>query len=112
MRLLGILLLIGLINARCTINRTTFVDNATINDTSDTGDSTLTIFLLERDIPIEIRRLGIVTIPVGASAVDQNVKKQLRLKCKEIGANGAYRIADGFYPSIGSIPYLVFKYKK
>lgn len=105
-------MLVSLLNARCTINRTTFIGNATINDTSDIGDTTLTIFLLERDIPVEIRRLGVVTIPVGAGAIDKSVKKQLRLKCSEIGANGAYRIADGFYPSAGSIPYLVFKYKK
>lgn len=112
MRLIAVTLLVCLLNGACTIVRTTFTDNRTINDTSDVGDSTLTVFLLERDIPAEIERLGVVTIPVGASSIDKNVKKQLKLKCKELGANGAYRIADGFYPSIGSIPYLVFKYKK
>lgn len=90
----------------------TSTDNSTATTISARSDTTLTIFLLERDIPMEIKRLGVVNIAVGTGAVDKSVKEKLKQKCQELGANGAYLISDGFYPSVGLVPYLIFKYKK
>lgn len=106
------LLLLGWILIGCVTTQVISADNSTVSNISSTSDTTLTIFLLERDIPMEIKRLGVVTIPIGASTIDKVVKEKLKLKCQELGANGAYRISDGFYPSAGIVPYLVFKYKK
>lgn len=112
MKLRLALLLLSWTLTRCVTTQVTSAANSTINDIPSTSDTTLTIFLLERDIPLEIKRLGVVTIPIGASTIDKVVKEKLKLKCRELGANGAYRISDGFYPSAGIVPYLVFKYKR
>ncbi|GAB3803309.1 hypothetical protein GCM10028819_33020 [Spirosoma humi] len=106
------LLLLSWTLISCATTRVSSADNSTIDNSQAANDTSLTIFLLERDIPVEIERLGVVTISVGQATVDKVVKEKLKLKCKELGANGAYRISDGFYPNAGMIPYLVFKYKR
>ncbi|AKD55440.1 hypothetical protein [Spirosoma radiotolerans] len=106
------LLFLGWTLARCATTQFTPTDSSTIGDGQVVSDTTLTIFLLERDIPADIKRLGVITISVGTAITDKMVKERLKLKCKELGANGAYRISDGFYPNAGSIPYLVFRYRK
>ena len=76
--------------------------------------SPVNIFLLERDLPKDIERLGIVSIlPTSQVAIglDNQVKQQLKEDCKRLGANGAYRISDGTYSSL-VISYLVFRYEK
>ena len=107
-----VLILLSWLVVGCVTTQFTSTDNSTATDISATSDTTLTVFLLERDIPTEIKRLGVVTIYIGASTIDKTVKRQLKLKCQEFGANGAYRITDGFYPSAGIVPYLIFKYKR
>ena len=74
----------------------------------------VTIFLLERDIPPVIKRLGVVLISTTNHSVyiDRVVKQELQKKCQEVGANGAYRLSEGYYPTNRlEIPYLVFKYE-
>lgn len=107
-------LLLSWIIVGCITSQVTSTDNNTSTGTSQTTDTTLTVFLLERDIPTEIKRLGVVTILTDSAGfgADKKIKEQLKQKCQELGANGAYRIADGFYPGAGAIPYLVFKYKR
>ena len=80
-----------------------------------TDSSSVRIFLLERDIPQDIERLGVVSLSTlnqrPGLNIDQQVKRQLQTDCQRLGANGAYRINDGtYYPGI--VSYLVFKYKK
>lgn len=63
-------------------------------------DSLITIFLLERDRPVQMQRLGVVSIvPPDPSPyrMDNSVKQQLRQDCERLGTNGAYRINDGPY---------------
>ncbi|WP_425290898.1 hypothetical protein [Spirosoma linguale] len=74
----------------------------------------VTIFLLERDIPSVINRLGVVRIVADRNYlnVDSTVKQELQRRCKELGANGAYRLSEGYYPgNRPEIHYLVFKYE-
>lgn len=111
MKLIIALLFLGWTLTGCVTTQVTSADNSTLLGNGQVeGDNNLTIFLLERDIPTTIKRLGVVTISVGTATTDKMVKERLKLKCQELGANGAYRISDGFYPNAGSIPYLVFKY--
>ena len=88
-----------------------------INEVSSTNNPAIlspTVFLLERDIPQDIERLGIVTIALNSRAtlnVDSYVKEQLAKDCQTLGANGAYRVNDGtYFPNI--VSYLVFRYRK
>jgi hypothetical protein len=48
------------------------------------------------------------------SRTDEFVKKELQKQCQQLGANGAYRLNDGYYPGTRreEVPYLVFKYAK
>ncbi|WP_052731129.1 hypothetical protein [Spirosoma radiotolerans] len=110
MKLMVALLFLSWTLTGCVTTQVTSADNSTFSNGQVDGDTNLTIFLLERDIPTAIKRLGVVTISVGTATTDKMVKERLKLKCQELGANGAYRISDGFYPNAGSIPYLVFKY--
>jgi hypothetical protein len=74
----------------------------------------VTIFLLERDIPPVIKRLGVVLISTTTRGVnvDRVVKRELQKRCEDLGANGAYRLSEGYYPTNTlDIPYLVFNYK-
>jgi hypothetical protein len=70
MKLLPILCLLSWIGVGCTRIQVTSIDNSTATAIAEKPDTTLTIFLLERDIPMEIKRLGVVNIPVGTGAVD------------------------------------------
>ncbi|GAB3270959.1 hypothetical protein GCM10027347_41960 [Larkinella harenae] len=80
----------------------------------EADSSSVTVFLLERDIPQDIEKLGVVTIANIERATvntDKHVKRQLQKDCQRLGANGAFRVNDGTYhPAI--VNYLVFKYKK
>jgi hypothetical protein len=84
------------------------------NGISMADTSGVTVFLLERDIPQDIERLGVVSISVNSRptlTIDEQVKQQLNKDCQRLGANGAYRVNDGtYYPLI--VNYLVFRYKK
>lgn len=74
----------------------------------------VTIFLLERDLPKEFQRIGIVSISPrsrSASSIDNEVKDQLLADCKRLGANGAYRISDATYDPL-VISYLLFNYER
>jgi hypothetical protein len=75
----------------------------------------VTVFLLERDIPPVIKRLGVVLISTTdhGVGVDRVVKRALQKKCQELGANGAYRLNEGYYPTNTlAIPYLIFTYEQ
>ncbi|XWW43784.1 hypothetical protein JYG30_13370 [Fibrella sp. USSR17] len=81
-------------------------------DSSGNAGNAVTIFLLERDIPPVTKRLGIVYIPINprSLSVDKKVKRELLKKCQELGANGAYRLVEGYYPTNSFyVPYLLLK---
>ncbi len=72
----------------------------------------VTVFLLERDLPREFERRGIVAITPPAQApadLAHWVKQRLQEESQKRGANGALRINEGTYPP-HVIRYLVFKY--
>jgi hypothetical protein len=97
--------------AACVRTRTQSFD-----ETMQTLDSAgVTVFLLERDLPASIERLGVVrlTYPSAYAGLNKDVavKRQLITACQRLGANGAYRTNDGFYPPY-SVSYLVFRYQK
>ncbi len=82
------------------------------NSTSAIDTSGVTIFLLERDIPQNIKKLGIVSMRINNNAgmnMDGYVKTQLKKDCQKLGANGAFRTHDGSYPPF-IVSYLVFRY--
>ena len=85
-----------------------------VNSVELDNSSSVKIFLLERDVPQDIKRLGVVSLSVNSRPglnVDEDVKRQLIKNCQQLGANGAYRINDGtYYPMI--VSYLVFRYEK
>lgn len=114
MKLIGCLLMLNVFMMGCATSNTIPVSEAGIVNPMDT--SGVTIFLLERDIPPTIKKLGVVSIPFqlttfNINRIDGIVKAKLNESCQKIGANGAYRINDGsYYPKI--ISYLVFRYDK
>lgn len=113
MRITIICFFLGTLLVGCSTSQTTFSDRNTGLNTLVKDDSSLTVFLLERDIPLDIERLGVVTIVNGSvTNVDKGVKQELRKKCQALGANGAYRTLDGFYPRAYTYSYLVFRYKR
>ncbi|WP_111630597.1 hypothetical protein [Larkinella arboricola] len=74
----------------------------------------VSVFLLERDLPREFERRGVVAItPPALTPADlaQWVNQQLQEECQKRGANGAFRVNEGTYPPY-VIRYLVFKYDK
>jgi hypothetical protein len=91
-----------------------------IQDTANSGasvDSALvTIFLLERDLPTRMERIGTVTIHTFGSiySTHQRVEDELQKLGRQKGATGAYRIQHGTYDhdKDGLITYLLFRYTK
>lgn len=83
-----------------------------VSATSKQDTSSVKIFLLERDIPQNIERLGVVSLTINSNAgmnMDKFIKDRLRKDCQRLGANGAYRTNDGTYiPFV--VSYLVFRY--
>lgn len=113
MKIVTIWLCLSILIVGCSTSLTTFNNKSTGLSKSVKDDSSFTVFLLERDIPLNIERLGVVTIVNGSvTNVDKGVKEELRRKCQALGANGAYRTLDGFYPRAYTYSYLVFKYKR
>lgn len=87
---------------------------SSIGHGSQPANPPVTIFLLERDLPKEFQRIGIVSIsPSSRSAyfIDNEVKEQLIADCKRLGANGAYRIRDATYDPL-VVSYLLFTYER
>lgn len=79
------------------------------------GDSaTLTVFLLERDLPPTFDRLGTVAIRVNQANrnTHQQLLDELQRVGKQQGANGAYRLQHGTYEldRVGVVSYLLFRY--
>ncbi len=74
----------------------------------------VTIFLLERDLPATMDRLGTVTIHTYGSifGIHQKVEDELQNVGRQKGANGAYRIGHGTYDhdNDGLVTYLLFRY--
>lgn len=75
----------------------------------------VTIFLLERDLPATMDRLGTITIHTYGSifGINQKVEDELQKIGRQKGANGAYRIGHGTYDhdKDGLVTYLLFRYK-
>lgn len=73
----------------------------------------VTIFILERDLPSQIDRLGVVTFRTYRSGmgVHDQVKQQLQHEARQRGANGAFRLREGTYDRLGIFAYLLFRYK-
>ena len=114
MKQIILILLAHLCMMSCATSNAVQVNDAGIAKTTDTPE--LTIFLLERDIPQTINRLGTVSIPMKVNTLnlkqfDVNIKAKLRELCKEAGANGAYRINEGNYQTY-VVSYLIFQYNK
>ncbi|MEZ0542741.1 hypothetical protein [Fibrella arboris] len=88
----------------------------TTSSGASTDSATVTIFLLERDIPTTIERVGTVTIHTYGSiySIHQRVETELQKLGREKGANGAYRVQHGTYDHEhdGIVSYLLFRYKK
>lgn len=107
-------MLVSTLLTSCITSRIKPVAQMQTQGVAPTDSSDVKIFLLERDIPAVIEQLGVVAIGVNSRAsltIDALVKKQLRSDCRQLGANGAYRINDGtYYPFV--VNYLVFKYNK
>ncbi len=109
---------LAILSASCTTSRVRSIKSGdeVLVEKMDDGSS-LHVFLLERDIPLDIERLGMVSITpnigmaTDRSKIHAKVKKKLREACQELGANGAYRINDGSYQP-NEVSYLVFRYEK
>lgn len=76
----------------------------------------VTVFLLERDLPPTFDRLGtlnIHTVGIGFG-VHQSVENELQRIGRQKGANGAYRVLHGTYDHEhdGIVSYLLFRYTK
>ncbi|NID13573.1 hypothetical protein [Fibrivirga algicola] len=81
------------------------------------ADSTgVTVFLLERDLPSAMERIGTITIHTFGSiySVHQQVEDELQKTGRLKGANGAIRIQHGTYDhdKDGLVTYLLFRYTK
>ena len=106
--------MLNLCMVSCVTSNTISVSEAEAVNATDTAG--VTIFLLERDIPLTIQKLGVVSIPFqlttfNINRIDAIVKKRLNESCRKVGANEAYRINEGsYYPKI--VSYLVFRYDK
>lgn len=76
-----------------------------------TTDS-VTIFLLERDLPATFDRLGTVSFRMNQSGfgIHQQVVDALQKVGRQKGANGAYRISHGTYEKVGIVTYLLIHY--
>lgn len=76
--------------------------------------NSVTIFLLERDLPPQFDRLGTVTVRTYSPgySVHQQVEAELQKVGQLKGANGAYRIGHGTYDHAkgGMVTYLLFRY--
>ena len=75
--------------------------------------SEVKIFLLERDIPSSIERLGVLKINMTNAMVRFDaIEEKLRSECAKIGANGAFRLNEGTIITNegGVISYLCFRY--
>lgn len=76
--------------------------------------ASVTIFLLERDLPVTMDRLGTVTIHTYGSifGIHRKVEDELQTIGRQKGANGAYRIGHGTYDhdKDGLVTYLLFRY--
>jgi len=87
---------------------------ATLNASADSA--AVTIFLLERDLPATMERIGTVTIHTFGSiySIHQRVEDELQKLGHEKGANGAYRVQHGTYDHEhdGIVSYLLFRYTK
>src|SRR5262245_61827018 len=105
--------LIGLVLTGCARSKITMIGETGSRLQSADSASSLKVFLLERDIPVDIERLGVVTIgfnPNGSMSIYKYTKSALLKECQKVGANGAYRINDGTYYPV-TVSYLVFRYK-
>lgn len=88
----------------------------TANSGASVDSARVTIFLLERDLPTRMDRIGTVTIHTFGSiySTHQRVEAELQKLGREKGATGAYRIQHGTYDHErdGLITYLLFRYTK
>ena len=88
-------------------------ESQTKNNLQQIEPAKVKIFLLERDIPLNFERLGILKIVISSEMANfSNIEEKLRNECAKIGANGAYRINEGtiFLRGGGTISYLCFRY--
>jgi hypothetical protein len=113
LRKLTLLLMLGSMTvAGCVHSRVSLINQPNVG--VQLPDSSVTVFLLERDIPADIERLGSVTIQYDIRSrfsTDSQVKAELDRQCQILKANGAYRTNDGTYSPV-IVSYLVFRYKK
>jgi|GEM_PF-4455855 len=79
--------------------------------TNESADS-VTIFLLERELPSRYDRLGVVTFRTYRTGmgVHTQVQQQLKREARQRGANGAFRLREGTYDRQGIVAYLLFHY--
>ena len=107
------LVIVLLLTAGCVTSQFQPVQQTT-NATASGDPATVTIFLLERDLPPTFERLGTVAIPTGQSyfGVHQRVEDELQKVGRQKGANGAIRIQHGTYEhnERGVVTYLLFRY--
>ncbi|ADB42727.1 hypothetical protein [Spirosoma linguale] len=89
---------------------------STINSGASADSAVVTVFLLERDLPARMERIGTVTIHTFGSlySTHQRVEDELQKLGRQKGATGAYRIQHGTYDhdKDGLITYLLFRYTK
>ena len=78
--------------------------------------ATVTVFLLERDLPPTFERLGTVAVRVNQTTPNfhQLLLEELQKVARQQGANGAYRLQHGTYEldRVGVVSYLLFRYSK
>ncbi|XAZ82153.1 hypothetical protein A6C57_27885 (plasmid) [Fibrella sp. ES10-3-2-2] len=86
-----------------------------VSTMAPTDSAGVTIFLLERDLPATMDRLGTITIHTYGSifSIHQKVEDELQKIGRQKNANGAYRIGHGTYDhdKDGLVTYLLFRYK-
>ena len=86
----------------------------TMNAPADSA--AVTVFLLERDLPTSMERLGTIAVRVNQTTPNfhQILLGELQKVARQQGANGAYRLQHGTYEldRVGVVSYLLFRYRK
>lgn len=101
-----------LLTAGCVTSQFQPIQNTT-SATTPTDSATVTVFLLERDLPPTFDRLGTVAIRIETrDDIHQRVQDELQKVGREKGANGAIRVQHGTYENDGAtiISYLLFRF--
>lgn len=107
----GTLATLLFLTAGCVTSQFQPIQNTTAIPPTDSA--TVTVFLLERDLPPTFERLGTVAVRIETRAdTHERVQDELQRIGREKGANGVIRVQHGTYEldGVAIVSYLLFRY--